>query len=96
MQILVLFDLALQNQCFGYLLTKVQKICDNSPQVLQENLHTKQSFARLLLKGMQEWPMTMWTGRVKTIIDGILRPTMPFVGQAEGKRRLRTLSFCAV
>ena len=54
------------------------------------------SFARLLLKGMQEWPMTMWTGRVKTIIDGILRPTMPFVGQAEGKRRLRTLSFCAV
>ena len=27
-------------------------------------------------------------------IDGHLRPTMPFVGQAEGERRLRTLSFC--
>ena len=27
--------------------------------------------------------------------NGIQRPTMLFVGQAEGKRRLRTLSFCA-
>ena len=34
-------------------------------------------------------------GRVKTNIDGILRPTKPFVGLADGKRRLRTLSFCA-
>ena len=33
-----------------------------------------------------------WAGRNN--IDGIWRSTMPFVGQAEGKRRLRTLSFC--
>ena len=32
--------------------------------------------------------------RIKTshYIEEILRPTMPFVGQAEGKGRLRTLS----
>ena len=29
-------------------------------------------------------------------IDGILRPTMPFVGQAKGGRHLRTLSFCVL
>ena len=27
-------------------------------------------------------------------IDGFPRPTMPFVGQTKGERRLRTLSFC--
>ena len=31
-------------------------------------------------------------GRIN--IDGILRPTMPFVGQAEGKGRFRTLPVC--
>ena len=30
-------------------------------------------------------PVLPWTGRVNNNIDGILRPTMPFVGQAKGK-----------
>ncbi len=33
-------------------------------------------------------------GRAGQDIDGILRPTKPFVRLAEGKRRLRTLLFC--
>ena len=38
--------------------------------------------------------MTATHGRAVQIdIDGILRPTMPLVGQAEAKGRLRTLSF---
>ncbi len=38
-------------------------------------------------------PAHVWA-RAGQDIDGILRPTKPFVGQAEGKRRLRTLLFC--